>query len=174
MARANWYRYYAGYSTQFVRDVLDHLDLPKRATVLDPWNGSGTTTATASEAGFGVTGYDANPALVIVALARQLDVGISKSLNALTADLLKHARQEGSAIGLRAIERRSVSDRRTRPEHEGAPSLTGPARRHRWMVSLDTPASTGRVAQQGTECSFAWAHACDRAGADLAVVSTKS
>ncbi len=95
-ARANWYRYYAGYSTQFVRDVLDHLDLPKGATVLDPWNGSGTTTATASEAGFGVTGYDANPALVIVALARQLDVGISKSLNALTADLLEHAREEGS------------------------------------------------------------------------------
>jgi hypothetical protein len=119
-ARANWYRYYAGYSTQFVRGVLDHLDLPKGATVLDPWNGSGTTTATASQAGFSVTGYDTNPALVIVALARQLDVGINKSLNALTTDLLKHAREEapdapteplaswfdiGTAARLRGLER---------------------------------------------------------------------
>jgi hypothetical protein len=95
-ARTNWYRYYAGYSTQFVRDVLDHLELTNGATVLDPWNGSGTTTATASESGFGVIGYDANPALVIVALARQLDLGIKKSLNALTTDLLKHAREEAS------------------------------------------------------------------------------
>jgi hypothetical protein len=93
-ARTNWYRYYAGYSTQFVRDVLTHLDLPAGATVLDPWNGSGTTTATASEAGFRAIGYDANPALVIVALARQLDAGVAKSLGPLTRDLLKHAREE--------------------------------------------------------------------------------
>jgi hypothetical protein len=93
-ARANWYRYYAGYSTQFARDVLTHLDLPLGATVLDPWNGSGTTTATASEAGFRAIGYDANPALVVVALARQLDAGVAKSLVPLTADLLNHAREE--------------------------------------------------------------------------------
>lgn len=62
--------------------------------MLDPWNGSGTTTATASEAGFGVIGYDANPALVIVALGRQLDVGINKSLNGLTSDLIRRGREE--------------------------------------------------------------------------------
>jgi hypothetical protein len=119
-ARANWYRYYAGYSTQFVRDVLTHLDLPAGATVLDPWNGSGTTTAIASESGYRVVGYDANPALVVVALARQLDPGVAKSLEPLTSDVLAHARDEdvdvtdeplcawfdaATARRLRAIER---------------------------------------------------------------------
>lgn len=93
-ARANWYRYYAGYSTQFVRDVLAHLGLPDGATILDPWNGSGTTTAVASESGYRVIGYDRNPALVVVARGRQLDPGVAKSLEPLTADLLKHAREE--------------------------------------------------------------------------------
>jgi hypothetical protein len=38
--------------------------------VLDPWNGSGTTTLVASMRGIRSTGYDLNPALVIVARAR--------------------------------------------------------------------------------------------------------
>lgn len=100
-ARTGWYRYYAGYSRDFVREVLDHLRLETGATILDPWNGSGTTTAVANEAGYGVAGFDANPALVLVALGRQLDVGTAPSLSALTNDLIKHAKGDMRAKGQR-------------------------------------------------------------------------
>lgn len=58
-SRSSWYRYYAGYSRAFVTDTIDHLGLTKGSTILDPWNGSGTTTAVAAEAGYEVVGFDA-------------------------------------------------------------------------------------------------------------------
>src|SRR4051812_1038303 len=66
-----FYRYYAGYSSEFVKDAIAWLDLPARgATVLDPWNGSGTTTSTVYEQHHQAIGFDANPAMVVVARAR--------------------------------------------------------------------------------------------------------
>ncbi|MGA8302153.1 MAG: hypothetical protein WA691_03380 [Thermoplasmata archaeon] len=38
-----WWPYVQGYSAEFVRGVLDGADLPRRAVVLDPFAGSGTT-----------------------------------------------------------------------------------------------------------------------------------
>ena len=64
------YRYYAGYSRSFVYDVLSHW--PKHAVVLDPWNGSGTTTTVAAESGLACVGVDLNPAMVVVARAALL------------------------------------------------------------------------------------------------------
>jgi hypothetical protein len=43
----NWYRYYAGYSERFVEDALDVTISDASDVVLDPWNGSGTTTKVA-------------------------------------------------------------------------------------------------------------------------------
>ena len=59
------YRYYAGYSRSFVYDILSNW--PRRALVLDPWNGSGTTTSVAAESGLHCVGVDLNPAMVVVA-----------------------------------------------------------------------------------------------------------
>lgn len=50
-ASRGWYRYYAGYSTGFVRDTLRSLPLPENSLILDPWNGSGTTTYVAAQTG---------------------------------------------------------------------------------------------------------------------------
>jgi hypothetical protein len=47
----------AGYDPSFVTDVFQHLDLDARATVMDPWNGAGTTTAVAAKAGRSSYGF---------------------------------------------------------------------------------------------------------------------
>ena len=65
------YRYYPGYSRAFVLDVLGHSN--KDALVLDPWNGSGTTTTVASELGLHSVGIDLNPAMVVIAKAALLN-----------------------------------------------------------------------------------------------------
>lgn len=64
------YPYYAGFSEDFVRDVLAGAALPDGARVLDPWNGSGTTVKAATEFGVIADGFDLNPVMVIVARSR--------------------------------------------------------------------------------------------------------
>ena len=63
--QSSGYRYYAGYSRSFVYDILSRW--PKQALVMDPWNGSGTTTTVAAEAGLQCLGIDLNPAMVVIA-----------------------------------------------------------------------------------------------------------
>lgn len=71
--RAGWYPYYAGFSTQFANAVLDLFAQAESAIVLDPWNGSGTTTAVTAGRGFEGYGYDLNPVMLVAARARLLN-----------------------------------------------------------------------------------------------------
>jgi DNA modification methylase len=66
----SWYPYYAGFSDSFARDVLKSLPLEQGATILDPWNGSGTTTHVADQLGFRALGFDVNPVAALVASAK--------------------------------------------------------------------------------------------------------
>src|SRR5437764_1350405 len=45
------YPYYAGFSEAFVASMLDRMEVVENSRVLDPWNGSGTTTLIASMRG---------------------------------------------------------------------------------------------------------------------------
>jgi len=60
---AAWYEYYAGFAPDFVDAVLDLAVVPKKC-LIDPWNGSGTSTTVALSKGFDVFGFDINPATV--------------------------------------------------------------------------------------------------------------
>jgi hypothetical protein len=71
--RASVFPYYAGYSAGFVAGVVSNLDLEPGSVILDPWNGSGTTTQVVSEYGLKAVGLDINPAMAIVAQARSVD-----------------------------------------------------------------------------------------------------
>src|SRR5687768_10602167 len=71
--RAGWYPYYAGFSADFAQAVLDSFADRRHSTVLDPWNGSGTTTAVTAGKGFEGFGFDLNPVMLIVARARLLN-----------------------------------------------------------------------------------------------------
>ncbi len=67
-----FYPYYAGFSEEFAQTLISSLALNQKAVVLDPWNGSGTTTTIASRMGYFAEGYDLNPVMVIAAKARLL------------------------------------------------------------------------------------------------------
>jgi hypothetical protein len=93
-----WYSYYAGYSSGFVEDAIDLLAPGPDGLVLDPWNGSGTTTTVCQSRGIPSTGFDINPALVVVARSRLLGPDVAPSIAPLAADLLEHARDAEIAI----------------------------------------------------------------------------
>jgi hypothetical protein len=66
------YSYYAGYSADFVKSVIKKLNIHEDALILDPWNGSGTTTTVAFREGISAIGFDINPATIAVAKSRIL------------------------------------------------------------------------------------------------------
>lgn len=126
--KSDWYGYYAGYSTAFVRDALTVLvpsESQPSVRVLDPWNGSGTTTALAVAQGYEAVGLDRNPALVVIAKARHLTLAsVKENLEPLLAEVLMVAKKltqnvrrnsdneelslwfdDTSAARLRAVER---------------------------------------------------------------------
>src|SRR5216684_580563 len=87
--RSGWYEYYAGFSPTFVDDALAlSFAEPGIDRILDPWNGSGTTTDVATRKGFDCIGFDLNPATVIVAKARTLQPNVQPSLASLLEDIL--------------------------------------------------------------------------------------
>jgi hypothetical protein len=90
--KESWFDYYAGYSSAFVQDVLRSLQ-DIQGPLLDPWNGSGTTTTAAHEHGLSSTGIDINPAMIVVAKAKLLTPGIKESLLPLAKDVTKKARR---------------------------------------------------------------------------------
>lgn len=67
---AGWYPYYAGFSSNFVREILLSAKVTEASVILDPWNGSGTTTTTASRLGLQSVGIDLNPVMSLVAWAQ--------------------------------------------------------------------------------------------------------
>lgn len=85
----SWYRYYAGFSAGFVEHALKH-SAATAGLVLDPWNGTGTTTVVAASENVPAVGFDINPALVVVARARLLGVGVWASLDPLGDDVVAH------------------------------------------------------------------------------------
>ena len=89
--RIGWYGYYAGFSPAFVEEALTLLEERGSLNVLDPWNGSGTTTEAAVNAGHNCMGFDLNPVMVIVAKARILDARSRCTIEATLDEILREA-----------------------------------------------------------------------------------
>ncbi len=89
-----FFPYYAGYPEAFAHELLSSAGLPKAARVLDPWNGSGTTTSAATKLRLDAVGIDINPVMAIIARARTLSPSEADSLVALARQLLIKAEQE--------------------------------------------------------------------------------
>ncbi|MFP3524579.1 DNA methyltransferase [Pantoea sp. SIMBA_072] len=64
------YEYYAGFSADFVLEKINSNKLLKNSTILDPWNGTGTTTSVSSLLGYNSIGVDLNPVMCIIATAK--------------------------------------------------------------------------------------------------------
>jgi DNA modification methylase len=91
--REGWFPYYAGFSTDFATTLIRSANLPKHAWVLDPWNGSGTTTSAAGSLVLSSMGFDLNPVMVIVAKARVLCPREKSSLLPLLSNVLLKAKR---------------------------------------------------------------------------------
>lgn len=87
-----WYPYYAGYGELFVDAALDALKLEPEACVLDPWNGSGTTTRVAQRRGLRAIGVDINPIATIVASAKTASCADASHLGGLAEEVVAAAR----------------------------------------------------------------------------------
>ena len=84
-----WYKYYAGFSTNFVDDVMGELFGGRQTlNILDPWMGSGTTLSVAASRGHTAIGLDLNPAMVVVAKGRLIAADTETSLTALAKDIV--------------------------------------------------------------------------------------
>jgi hypothetical protein len=88
----DWYPYYAGFTQQFVQSALD-THFVGANSVLDPWNGSGTTTAVCALRSVRCTGLDVNPAATIIARARLTPRNISDSLLPLSLEIMRAAEE---------------------------------------------------------------------------------
>lgn len=121
MAGRKLFPYYAGFSSTFVESTLPTLNLQPGAIVLDPWNGSGTTTVAAFNQGFTAIGSDLNPAMIMVAkaafvsiydldslvpLARSITEKLRGQVNPVTRDPLANWFDPKSTAYLREVEMR--------------------------------------------------------------------
>jgi hypothetical protein len=91
--RKDWYPYYAGFRSDFVGWALS-AHFANATHVLDPWNGSGTTTTVAALRGLRATGTDINPAVTIIARGRLTPTVCRDSLEPLAAEIILAATRE--------------------------------------------------------------------------------
>lgn len=119
--RDDWFPYYAGFSGEFARVLLRTSGLQQGSSCMDPWNGSGTTTAAASLHRHRILGFDLNPVMVVVARSRLFPRVELPSVAPLLADLARKSTESqvecgptdplltwfvaDSAIAVRSIER---------------------------------------------------------------------
>lgn len=88
-----WYRYYAGFSPDFVKDVGTALGVAEGTRVLDPWMGSGTTLTAAAARHAIVAGLDLNPAMAVIAKGRLVAVDTENSVEPLLLHISRHYKQ---------------------------------------------------------------------------------
>jgi len=86
------YPYYAGFSAVFAEALIKSAISRSDAHILDPWNGSGTTTISAARLDFPTSGFDLNPAMFLVAKARLLSKMEAPSLGAICAAIIGQAK----------------------------------------------------------------------------------
>lgn len=86
-----WFPYYAGFSRTFATSLIRSAQIREDGWVLDPWNGSGTTTSSAFSLPCSSIGIDLNPVMAIAAKARILCRREKGSLNPLLVDILLKA-----------------------------------------------------------------------------------
>ena len=92
--RNGWYPYYAGFSSAFARRLIQSTGLRPESTILDPWNGSGTSTVVAVESGYRAMGFDLNPVMAIVAKARLLPNIDAPSVAPLLSEITKKSARQ--------------------------------------------------------------------------------
>mgnify|MGYP001770117258 CR=1 FL=1 len=88
LPRHRWYYYKEGFSPKLVTEVIDQVGITNRELIIDPFNGSGTTTLTASLLGFKSIGIEVNPFTTFLSDTKTKNADLHQ-LNNLESKLLK-------------------------------------------------------------------------------------
>lgn len=96
MPRHRWYFYKEGFSPELVKQAISDSELDQTSLIIDPFNGSGTTTLTASLLGHQSIGVEVNPFTAYLAQAKQLNAD-SQKVFALSDNLLESVSKGGSS-----------------------------------------------------------------------------
>lgn len=81
LPRHRWYYYKEGFSPNLVKQAIEDHGLSNNGLLIDPFNGSGTTTLTASLNGYESVGMEVNPFTSYLAKTKQLNTDPSKVHN---------------------------------------------------------------------------------------------
>lgn len=85
--------YYAGFPETFAERLISSAKLTSAHRILDPWNGSGTTTFSASRLGIPSEGVDLNPVMAVVARARSLAATEADAIVPIAKEVIARARR---------------------------------------------------------------------------------
>lgn len=88
LPRHRWYYYKEGFSPNLVEKAIEHAGVTKGELIIDPFNGSGTTTLTSSLLGHNSLGIEVNPFTSFLSDAKRRNVNITE-LNRFENKLLK-------------------------------------------------------------------------------------
>lgn len=88
LARHRWYYYKEGFSPNLVESAIIQTGITKGDLIIDPFNGSGTTTLTCSLLGYNSIGIEVNPFTCFLSDAKLKNVAISE-LSLLENNLFK-------------------------------------------------------------------------------------
>jgi len=91
-----WFRYSAGFSSEWVEQSIKDFSESRRPIILDPFAGSGTTLPAAEKAGAVVYGYESHPFVYRVAAAKLLWHLDERRLLKITRTLLDQAKTRKS------------------------------------------------------------------------------
>ena len=111
----DWYRMVFAYSDQLVYDLADEFDLTTDDLVLDPFNGTGTTTLASKQMGIDAIGTDASPIGVLAGRVKanwEIDVAEFENRRTELVDTIEPVFREISAEG--AVTLDSFRDGETR------------------------------------------------------------
>lgn len=96
LARHRWYFYKEGFSPNLVEKAIEHTGISKDDLIIDPFNGSGTTTLTSSLLGYNSIGIEVNPFTSFLSDVKVKNANISE-LNRLESKLLKSVEKGASS-----------------------------------------------------------------------------
>lgn len=103
----DWYRMVFAYSDQIVYDLADEFAISKDDLILDPFNGTGTTTLAAKRLGIDAIGTDVNPVSVLASRVKtnwQVDLEELASRRAELLDVIRPVFRVISAEGSTTLD----------------------------------------------------------------------
>lgn len=112
LPRHRWYYYKEGYSPLLVEKAIEYSRITKDDVVLDPFNGSGTTTLTASMKGYRSIGIEVNPFTAFLSLVKNHNTSID-NINDLKNEI-RYSIKNGDTSPLKGFSTFSKSEKNSK------------------------------------------------------------